>query len=680
MKEMTRTLIFVVVAGVSIALATVTHFATKPKPLTEFEAVGTEFYPEFTDPVEAKALTVVAYDEDTATVKEFSVKFKDGRWRIPSHHNYPADAKDRLYKTAASVVGIVRGALADRQASSHEKYGVIDPTDENVTSLKGRGQRITLTKEDGSTLADYIIGKKVEGESEGSRYYVRKPKEEETYITELDIDLSTKFSDWIESDLLKLDSYDLAEIVVNKYSIDENRGAIVNREISKLNREKSGDPWKLDGLNEETEEVNKDNVREMVNGLGDLKIVGVRPKPGGLKPDLSIDPKFVRNQLEFNILRSQMAAKGFILASAPGEEKKLHLYSDEGELVAATDKGLVYNLRFGKIFTGTEFEIEVGFASDKADKKDEKKDHAEATNSDKNKKQAKGADDGQKQKKKDAEKGDEKEKSSGDSEDGDKKKGEDLKKNRYLFVTAKFDEKYLGDKPEKPVEPKKPVGPPKPEDAKKADSKKKENADGSKPNKSSDAASDKGDSGGGEAAEKDDAKNSEKSDSAEKKDGKEKDKEKKDDSEKKGPQAEYEKAKKKYDDDLKKYEDDQKNYEKKIEDGKKKVKELNDRFAGWYYVISAESFENLRLARKDLVKPKEKKEEEKSDEDKKSEKKKPGDTLKPAAAKKPAPQKKPETAKKPAAKKPSEAEKKPDSPKPKTEKPPESKQPASPPK
>ena len=53
------------------------------------------------------------------------------------------------------------------------------------------------------------------------------------------------------------------------------------------------------------------------------------------------------------------------------------------------------------------------------------------------------------------------------------------------------------------------------------------------------------------------------------------------------------------------YENNKSEYEKKLKNGEKKAKELNDRFGPWYYVISAESFENLRLTHAGLVKPKE---------------------------------------------------------------------------
>ena len=38
--------------------------------------------------------------------------------------------------------------------------------------------------------------------------------------------------------------------------------------------------------------------------------------------------------------------------------------------------------------------------------------------------------------------------------------------------------------------------------------------------------------------------------------------------------------------------------------GEERLIELNNRFGPWYYVISAESFENVRLTREDVTKEK----------------------------------------------------------------------------
>ena len=44
----------------------------------------------------------------------------------------------------------------------------------------------------------------------------------------------------------------------------------------------------------------------------------------------------------------------------------------------------------------------------------------------------------------------------------------------------------------------------------------------------------------------------------------------------------------------------------KIESGKQKVKELNDRFADWYYVISDDVYRKIHLNHDDIVQKKKK--------------------------------------------------------------------------
>ena len=536
--ESARTLIYATVAAAAVGGAWVTHYMSQPTPVAGFERVGEDFFEAFEDPTLAKSLKVVAFDEDTASVREFEVKQQaSGEWVIPSRHDYPADGEDRLAKTAASIIGIKRGALASRYEDDYENYGVIDPEDEDGSKLTGRGQRITLKDNDGEVLADYIIGKKVENPT--GHYYVRVPGEKETYISKFEVDLSTKFTDWIDDDLLNISQSDLVELTVDNYSIDE-RGALGVEETNVLKREKSSDPWKLDGLKEETEELKTSEISTMVSTLDSLKAVGVRPKPKGIDADLTVPPEISSNRLLLDALQGDLAARGFRIGPKRNGEEGIRLYANEGELTASTNTGISYVLRFGEIFTGTQDEIETGFVKDAADT--EKK----------------------------------------DDKDGEQEVDPpDTQRSRYLFVSAKFDERFLGEKPVKPTEP------PEFED---------DDADAGEKKADDKAAGE--DEAGDTADEKDDKAD-------EKTDGKEETDEKDDASAA---------AREAYEAQLRKYESDQKAFEKKIEDGKSKAKELNDRFAAWYYVISIDSFEKLRLSRDAMVKAKEKPTEDKSKE------------------------------------------------------------------
>lgn len=535
MNETTKTLTFVVIAAVALVAAFITDRTSQPTQLTGYENVGEEFYPEFSDPTQARSLRVVSYNEDSATLKVFNVEFKDGVWKIPSHHDYPADAEDELAETAASLVGVVRGALESRRKSDHERFGVIDPLDESNTNLKGRGQRLTLSKEGGAPLVDFIIGKEVP--EQPNEYYVRKVDEDSVYRTKLNVDLSSEFSDWIEPDLLKVESDRLVEIIVNKYSIDERQRRIVNRELATLKRKKSADPWELEGLNKETEKLNTSDVNQMINTLSDLKIQGIRPKPPGIAKELKTSGNLRLDPLDFVDLQS----KGFILASDPQGNQQL--VSNEGEVIAATNQGVLYSLYFGEIFTGSTLDIEAGNSGKKTEEKSKTKEKGDTTEST-------------------------------DKKESEKKEDEKadtgaLKTSRYLFVTVSFDPSFIGDPPQKPEEPKKPTDlkEKKTEDKKKVETK-----------------------------------------PADKKEDKPKESTKKE--EKPTPEAEYEIAMKKYQSELKTYEKKLKEYDEKVVKGNEIVQKLNERFADWYYVISAKSFETLRMSRKALIEPIEKPKEE----------------------------------------------------------------------
>lgn len=679
MNESTRTISYVGVAAVSVVLA-IFFAPSTPKAPDEFGDVGRPFFADFVA-TDAKSLTVVSFNEDSTRSKVFNVEEKDGKWVIGSHRNYPADGKDRLAKTAASVIGIKKEQFATKDPEQYVAMQVVDPLDEDSKKLKGRGQRVTLKDASGKVLVDYIIGKRVPNRD--SYYYIRNPAEKSVYMAKLNIDLSTKFADWIESDLLQLQGENLSEIVVNKYSIDKKKGKIVGQETNILKRAKPADPWTLDGLDETKEEVNQTEVGTMTTALADLKILGVREKPEGLSADLKSDKGIALDQIAMRDLQS----KGFYF------QPDGQLVCDQGEMIPITDAGVAYTLRFGEVFLGTELEMETGIEADqrKQDEKEGKKEKAEEKGS---------------------------------------------TKNRYVFITAHFDPQALGPKPEAPGKAAKKPAVKKPEteapaEAKPADEKPTEEkpkeekpADEKpaedKPAEEKKAAEEKPAEAKPEAKSDEAAKQGDCQDEAEKpaeekpaaeKPAEPKPEAKPEAAETKEPAAEVKPAEVKKEAapaaapkgptpeeqakaDLlaatKKYEDDLKAYNEKVAKGEKKVKELNERFADWYYVISEENFLKLRLSRATLVKEKTKPEpkpgeaapgEPKTEEPKpesKPEEKPAADapkTDKPAEAKPEEPKaddKKPE-ADQPAAEKPADEKPKDDNP---TEEKPEEKKPA----
>ncbi len=520
MNDNTKTVTFVVVAVAVLLIA----WVSRPRLVERGpdEMVGEMLVSEF-DPLSAASIEILKYDEDDNKVLPFKVKQVGTTWSIPSHDNYPADAKDHLAEAAAGLLGRKILSVAGEDPGDHAEFGVLDPDAKDPK--KGMGTRVTMKDKGDDVLLDLIVGKEVPDRSE--LHYVRRAGQDYVYTAAIETDkLSTKFEDWIEEDLLKLSTWDIKKVDIRDHSVDVLRMELLQRGEMTLEYDDAGDPrWELvrdvafDGEGwkpipmAENEELNTSKLDDMKYALDDLKIVDVTPKPKGLSADLKADESFVNDQGAIE----DLAIRGFHVARV-GD--RIELFSNEGEVRVLMKDGVEYVLRFGAVTGGT---------SDTPEES-EKKDGEER-------------------------------------DDGDEEEPEGGGLNRYLFVTAQFNESAIPepeyeDAPEAKPEPKAKDAKP---DAKPAEGKPEETPD---------------------------------------------------DAEKLQQERErIEKANQRK----------REEYEDKIEKGKERVQELNQRFADWYYIISDDVYQKIDLARDDIVKEKEP--EEKEGEDAAGEGgEKPGDT------------------------------------------------------
>jgi hypothetical protein len=344
MSETRKTLAF---AGVALLLV-VFAVLTAPKRITPnaFLDQGEPFFPGFEDPNEARTLEVIDWDEETGSAVPFKVTFKDGRWKIPSHHDHPADAEDRLAETAAGVIGIKKDDFRSDSVSDHEGCGVIDPLDQTATSAGGRGQRVTIKGENDVVLADFIIGKEIP-DREGFRF-VRVPAEKRVYAARMDIDISTSFRDWIESDLLLVEKDRIDQIVWKDYSINERTRQLDERDVLILDKE--GDVWVANRM-KDSEEVDNTKVGQVLNTLDELTIEGVRPKPAGLSTSLETSPDSLTINTEDML---SLQNRGYFFT------RDGRLVSNEGELQVRTAEAVTYTLRFGEVVYGSGLAVSAG--------------------------------------------------------------------------------------------------------------------------------------------------------------------------------------------------------------------------------------------------------------------------------------------------------------------------------
>lgn len=333
-------------------------------PPVQFEDTGEPLFPGFTDPTTATGLAVVAWDEKEAKVVRFEVEQKQGKWVIPSHNDYPADGTARMGKAAASFIDVKKDRYYGDNVADHAAFGVLDPEGPEGKGDE-KGQRITIKDASGTLLVDIIVGKEIEGRP--GFHYVRMPSgdgSKRVYGTELKLDISTKFEDWIEKDLLKVERDEFISMIYDPYSVDEVEGRVTGFNPV---RAEAVDPsatskqdWKA---GEGTEvppgkQIDSMKVRQMLTQMASLKIVGVRPRPQ------------VRNILEQQILAQDMKRKGFFLV--PTADGRAQLYGNEGTLSAITEDGIVYSLLFGEVTYESGISLSAGVEPSASEPEDEK--------------------------------------------------------------------------------------------------------------------------------------------------------------------------------------------------------------------------------------------------------------------------------------------------------------------
>jgi len=179
-------------------------------------------FPELSDATKAASLAITSFDEDMAALRTFKVVKNGGVWVLPAHQNYPADAKEHLAAAATELIDRPIIEVVSTSPGDHETYGVIEPDADKVKAGEtGVGRLVDIRDAAGNRLARLVIGneyKAPSGVDQGSRpmRYVRKAGQDPVYLVAIDTSkFTTKFDDWIEKDLLKLSPWDVRRITID---------------------------------------------------------------------------------------------------------------------------------------------------------------------------------------------------------------------------------------------------------------------------------------------------------------------------------------------------------------------------------------------------------------------------------------------------------------------------------
>ena len=324
-------------------------------------------FPELADAAKAASLEIVSYDDELSTLHPFKVIQSGGVWVLPAHQNYPADAKEQLAAAATALVDLKKLDVVSGSPGDHETYGVIEPDPEKIKpGMTGVGQLVEIRDASGNKLARLVVGKEdkrrtgPEGAGRTLRF-VRKAGQDPVYRVDIDTTkLTTRFGDWIEKDLLKLSPWDVRRLGLEDYALvaveSNGRVGVQLDRKSRLNLAyddknakwsllelvsftKEGEP-KVEKLADD-EELASARLNDLRNALGDLKIVDVARKPAGLSAELKAAESFTNDREAV----TSMQQRGFLPLKS-GE-----ILSTDGETIVGMKDGVEYVLRFGAATT-----------------------------------------------------------------------------------------------------------------------------------------------------------------------------------------------------------------------------------------------------------------------------------------------------------------------------------------
>ena len=318
------------------------------------------------DVAQAGSLEIVSYNEDLAELSPFKVVKTGGVWVLPAHDNYPADAREHLAAAATELIDMKALDVVSTSPADHETFGVIEPDPQKIEAgMTGVGKLVEIRDEAGATLARLVVGKEDRqpaGAAGGTRIlrFVRKAGQDPVYRVEIDTSkFTTRFDYWIEKDLLKLSPWDVRTVLLDDYglaAVQANGRMMVEQQRRSRIRvayDDQGAEWSLASLEvfdpekpseapqiaelAEGEQLASAKLNDLRNALGDLKIIDVARKPAGLTADLEAEASF----LDDDEAVASMQQRGF-LPLASGE-----ILSTDGETVVGMKDGVEYVLRFG---------------------------------------------------------------------------------------------------------------------------------------------------------------------------------------------------------------------------------------------------------------------------------------------------------------------------------------------
>lgn len=180
--------ILVIAAAASLVTAGIVHSAYDTWSVETVS--GEKLFQSFDKDASRVSSLMLRKGKDTFTFK----KDDTGGWSIAERGGYPVDPK----KVRALLVKLARAELVEAKTRDPKRFKLLDLGD---PEKDGAGSMLVrMSESDGKVVGELVIGKeRISAFGRGkSGSYVRRPGNDQTWLTNVDLKTSTSVSDWVQ--------------------------------------------------------------------------------------------------------------------------------------------------------------------------------------------------------------------------------------------------------------------------------------------------------------------------------------------------------------------------------------------------------------------------------------------------------------------------------------------------
>lgn len=166
---------------------------------------GKKLFPAFGSDANQVGQLVLRKGKDTFTFD----KTKDG-WTFAERGGYPVDAG----KVRELLVRVARAELVEAKTRDPKRYNLLELGDPEKDDAKST--LVRLGDADGKAIGDFVVGKRrVSAFGRGKTgSYVRRPGDDQSWLTNVELKTSFDVSDWVEPVFFKMPAADITTLTL----------------------------------------------------------------------------------------------------------------------------------------------------------------------------------------------------------------------------------------------------------------------------------------------------------------------------------------------------------------------------------------------------------------------------------------------------------------------------------